>query len=59
MTAPPIVLVHGLWLTPGRWEGWKGRFEAREHEVLAPAWPHMHGEVEDVRRDPSALSGWA
>ena len=57
MTAPPIVLVHGLWLTPRSWEGWKERFEAWGHEVLAPAWPRMHGEVEDVRRDPSPLNG--
>jgi alpha-beta hydrolase superfamily lysophospholipase len=57
MTAPPIVLVHGLWLTPRSWEGWKARFESRGHEVLAPAWPRMQDEVEDVRRDPSALNG--
>jgi pimeloyl-ACP methyl ester carboxylesterase len=57
MTAPPIVLVHGLWLTPRSWEGWKERFESRGHRVLAPAWPRMQGEVEDVRRDPSALNG--
>jgi pimeloyl-ACP methyl ester carboxylesterase len=57
MTAPPIVLVHGLWLTPRSWEGWQGRFEARGHQVFAPAWPRMQGEVEDLRRDPSALNG--
>ncbi len=57
MTLPPIVLIHGLWLTPRSWEGWKARFEARGHEVLAPAWPRMQGEVEDVRGDPSALNG--
>jgi pimeloyl-ACP methyl ester carboxylesterase len=57
MTAPPIVLVHGLWLTPRSWEGWRERFETRGHHVLAPAWPRMHGEVEDLRRDPSALNG--
>ena len=55
--ALPIVLVHGLWLTPRSWEGWKERFEERGHRVLAPAWPRMPGEVEDVRRDPSALNG--
>jgi len=54
--APPIVLIHGLWLTPRSWEGWKERFESRGHEVLTPAWPHM-GEVEDMRRDPSPLNG--
>src|SRR5438132_14102028 len=56
-SAPPIVLVHGLWLTPRSWEGWKARFESRGHEVLAPAWPRMQGDVEDIRRDPSPLIG--
>src|SRR4051794_18963028 len=56
-SATPIVLIHGLWLTQRSWEGWKERFEARGHRVLAPAWPHMQQEVEDVRDDPSALEG--
>ena len=56
-SAPPIVLVHGLWLTPRSWEGWKERFESRGREVHAPAWPRMHGDVEDLRRDPSPLNG--
>jgi pimeloyl-ACP methyl ester carboxylesterase len=57
VSAPPVVLVHGLWLTPRSWEGWKERCESRGRRVLAPAWPRMPGEVEDVRRDPSALNG--
>jgi pimeloyl-ACP methyl ester carboxylesterase len=56
-SAPPIVLIHGLWLTPRSWEGWKQRFESRGHEVIAPAWPRMRGEVEDIRRDRDALNG--
>jgi pimeloyl-ACP methyl ester carboxylesterase len=56
-TTPPIVLVHGLWLTARSWEGWKARFEERGHEVLAPAWPRMEGEVEALRRDSSVLNG--
>jgi alpha-beta hydrolase superfamily lysophospholipase len=52
-----IVLIHGLWLTPRSWEGWKARFEQRGHEVLAPAWPRMEGEVEALRRDPSVMNG--
>ena len=55
--APPIVLIHGLWLTPRSWEGWKARFEQRGHEVLAPAWPRMEREVEALRRDPSVMNG--
>jgi pimeloyl-ACP methyl ester carboxylesterase len=56
-SGPPIVLIHGLWLTPRSWEGWKARFESGGHEVLAPAWPRMRGDVEDIRRDPSPLNG--
>ncbi len=55
-SAPPIVLIHGLWLTPRSWEGWRERFETRGYRALAPAWPRMQGEVEDIRRDPSALN---
>ena len=53
----PIVLIHGLWLTPRSWEGWKVRFEQRGHEVLAPAWPRMEREVEALRRDASVMNG--
>ena len=54
---PSIVLIHGLWLTPRSWEYWKARFEERGHDVLAPAWPRMEGEVEAIRRNPSVLNG--
>lgn len=53
----PIVLIHGLWLTPRSWEGWIERFEDRGHRVLAPPWPRMDAEVEALRRDPSGLNG--
>jgi pimeloyl-ACP methyl ester carboxylesterase len=53
----PIVLIHGLWLTPRTWEGWKEPFESRGYRVLARAWPRMEGEIEDIRRDPSPLNG--
>jgi pimeloyl-ACP methyl ester carboxylesterase len=56
-SAPPIVLVHGLWLTPRSWEGLEGALRDRGHQVLAPAWPRMVGEVEDLRCDPSPLNG--
>src|SRR6516162_8549909 len=50
---PAIVLIHGLWLTPLSWEGWKQRFESEGHTVLAPAWPGLEGTVEEVRRNAS------
>lgn len=59
MTKPSrtIVLIHGLWMTPRSWDRFRGFYEQRGYEVLAPAWPRMNGDVEEVRRDPSALAG--
>jgi pimeloyl-ACP methyl ester carboxylesterase len=56
-TPDPIVLVHGLWMTPRSWEHWKERFESRGHEVMTPAWPGLEVEVEALRADPSPLEG--
>ena len=33
---PPIVLIHGLWLTLRSWEGWKERFEGRDVMIVSP-----------------------
>lgn len=52
-----IVLIHGLWVTPKSWESFRRHYEARGHEVLAPAWPGIAGSVEEMRRDPSGLNG--
>ncbi|MGH8427504.1 MAG: hypothetical protein ACRES7_05920 [Gammaproteobacteria bacterium] len=51
-----IVLIHGLWMTPRSWNLFRGHYEARGYKVLATAWPRMSGEVEAIRRDPSALA---
>lgn len=39
MPAPPILLIHGAWLTPAIWQPWRARYEAAGHTTLAPAWP--------------------
>jgi pimeloyl-ACP methyl ester carboxylesterase len=44
-------------MTPRSWEHFICFFEAHGYRALAPAWPGMAGEVEEVRRDPSALAG--
>jgi pimeloyl-ACP methyl ester carboxylesterase len=54
---PTIVLVHGLWLTPRSWEGWIDRYQKAGYNVLAPSWPGLEGEVEAIRKNPSALKG--
>lgn len=52
-----IVLIHGLWMTPRSWEHWIDRYTERGYRVIAPAWPGLEGEVEQIRRDPSPLAG--
>jgi len=52
-----IVLIHGLWLTPKGWEHWVDRYSKLGYEVLAPAWPGMEVEVDELRRDPSVMNG--
>ena len=50
-TRSPIVLIHGLWLTPLSWEYWVERFEGKGHRVLAPAWPGLDKPIEELRRN--------
>ncbi|MCW2840010.1 MAG: Alpha/beta hydrolase [Aeromicrobium sp.] len=52
-----IVLVHGLWMTPKSWAGWKSRYEQAGYDVVVPAWPGVSDDVEGLRKDPSALNG--
>ncbi len=54
-TLDTIVLIHGLWMTPLSWEHWIDRYEARGFRVLAPAWPEMDGDIDELRRDPSGI----
>ncbi|QAY70899.1 alpha/beta hydrolase [Xylanimonas protaetiae] len=55
---PPIVLIHGLWMTPKSWDTWAARFRAAGHEVIVPGWPGIDDRSpEDVRTNPSALEG--
>jgi len=52
----PIVLIHGLWMTPRSWEHWIARFQALGHEVIAPPYPGFEVEVEALRADPSIIA---
>jgi non-heme chloroperoxidase len=54
----PIVLIHGLWMTPKSWDTWAERFRAKGHEVIVPGWPGIDDRtVEDIRRNPEPLKG--
>lgn len=51
-----IVLVHGLWMTPRSWEGWRAHFEAKGLTVLTPAYPGFEIEVEALRENPDIIA---
>ncbi|GAA3814885.1 alpha/beta hydrolase [Cellulomonas soli] len=54
----PIVLIHGLWMTPKSWDTWAEHFRAQGHDVLVPGWPGIDDRtVEDIRANPEALKG--
>jgi pimeloyl-ACP methyl ester carboxylesterase len=48
-----IVLVHGAWMSPASWSGWKERYEGRGYRVVAPAWPFDDRSVEELNRSPA------
>ena len=52
---PPIVLIHGLWMTPRSWENWVAFYEAKGFKVMAPGYPGFEVEVEALRADPSPI----
>jgi pimeloyl-ACP methyl ester carboxylesterase len=55
-TKAPIVLIHGLWMTPRSWEHWKERYERRGHRVVTPAYPGFEVEVEALRADTTPIA---
>ncbi|GAA4483389.1 hypothetical protein GCM10023094_34870 [Rhodococcus olei] len=54
--SPPIVLIHGLWMTPRSWDHWVERYRAKGHEVIAPAYPGFEIEVEALREKPEIIA---
>ncbi len=51
-----IVLIHGLWMTPLCWEHWIERYSARGYKVLAPAWPGMDDDIDQLRSNPAPIA---
>lgn len=52
-----IVLIHGAWVTPACWDSFRGFFEERGYECVAPPWPGKDRSIEAIRVDPSPLLG--
>ncbi|MBL8750078.1 MAG: alpha/beta hydrolase [Planctomycetes bacterium] len=49
MQKPPIVFVHGAFVTRKCWDPWVRRFEALGHRCVAPAYPHRDAEPAVLR----------
>ena len=54
---PPLVLIHGAWLSARSWETFVDYFEARGFDVSAPEWPRKEGEVEQLRASADEIKG--
>ena len=47
-----VMFVHGAWLTPKAWDGWRAHFEAAGYSTVAPTWPHMDQPISKLRASP-------
>jgi pimeloyl-ACP methyl ester carboxylesterase len=47
-----VMFVHGAWLTPASWDGFRGRFESRGYRTVAPPWPYNDRPIDELRRTP-------
>ncbi|WP_413287735.1 alpha/beta hydrolase [Bdellovibrio sp. HCB337] len=47
-----VVLIHGAWMTPISWEGFKTYFEKQGFNVITPTWPLMDKSIEELRAHP-------
>jgi pimeloyl-ACP methyl ester carboxylesterase len=54
---PPLVLIHGAWLSSGSWENFADYFGDRGYAVSAPEWPRKHGDVEEIRESADEVEG--
>jgi non-heme chloroperoxidase len=53
----PVVFVHGLWLLPSSWDGWRKLFEDNGYITLAPGWPDDPRTREQAYANPGVFAG--
>ena len=54
---PPLMFIHGAWLSSGSWENFADYFRALGFAVSAPEWPRKHGDVEEIREGADEIEG--
>ena len=53
----PVVFVHGLWLLPSSWDGWRKLFEENGYITVAPGWPDDPRTRQEAYANPSVFAG--
>lgn len=51
-----ILLIHGLWMTSKCWNYFRNFYETLGYTVVTPAWPGIHGGVQEMNFDSSSLN---
>ena len=54
---PPLMFIHGAWLSARSWETFIEYFEARGFDTSAPEWPRKKGDVEELRASAEEIKG--
>jgi pimeloyl-ACP methyl ester carboxylesterase len=54
---PPLMLIHGSWLSARSWDTFAEYFESRGYAASAPEWPRKEGDVEELRERAEELKG--
>ena len=54
---PPLMLIHGAWLSSVSWETFAGYFRDQGFAVSAPEWPRKQGDVEELREETDEIKG--
>jgi len=52
----PVVFVHGLWLLPSSWDGWRTFFEDAGYTTLSPGWPDDPNTVAEANLHPEVMA---
>jgi alpha-beta hydrolase superfamily lysophospholipase len=56
MNVTTIVLIPGLWTTALCWEHWVKHYWEKGYHVVAPNWPGMDADLDQLRRDPASFA---
>ena len=54
---PPLMFIHGAWLSARSWETFIDYFEPRGFDVSAPEWPRKERDVEELRASADEIKG--